>query len=38
MTTAEGLRRSVRRLSEAAFRDPFGTEEACHAALLEMRR
>jgi transposase-like protein len=37
MTTAEALRRSARGLSEAAFRDRFGTEEACRKALFEMR-
>jgi transposase-like protein len=37
MTTAEGLRRSVRGLSEAEFRERFGTEEACRRALFEMR-
>jgi hypothetical protein len=37
MTTAEGLRRSMRGLSEAAFRERFGTEEACRRALFEMR-
>jgi transposase-like protein len=37
MTTAEGLRRAGRGLSEAAFRERFGTEEACRRALFEMR-
>ncbi len=37
MTTAGGLRRSMRGLSEAAFRERFGTEEACRKALFEMR-
>jgi transposase-like protein len=31
------LRRSVRGLSEAEFRERFGTEEACRKALFEMR-
>jgi hypothetical protein len=37
MTMAGGLRRSMRGLSEAAFRERFGTEEACRKALFEMR-
>jgi transposase-like protein len=37
MASAEGLRRSVRGLSEAEFRERFGTEEACRKALFEMR-
>ena len=37
MAAVEGLRRSARGLSEAAFRDRFGTEEACRKALFEMR-
>jgi transposase-like protein len=37
MSTARGLRRSVRGLSEAGFRERFGTEEACRATLFEMR-
>lgn len=37
MAAAEGLRRSVRGLSEAEFRARFGTEEACRKALLELR-
>jgi transposase-like protein len=37
MTAAEGLRRSVRGLSEAEFRERFGSEEACRKALFEMR-
>src|SRR5918998_4280220 len=37
MATAEGLRRSVKGLSEAEFRERFGTEEACRQALFEMR-
>jgi transposase-like protein len=36
MVAAE-LWRSVSRLSEVAFREQFGTEEACRAALFEMR-
>ena len=31
-----GLRRRVKGLSEAAFRQRYGTEEACRAALLEL--
>src|SRR5829696_649688 len=38
MATADGLRRSVKGLSEAEFRERFGTEEACREALFEMRR
>jgi ribosomal protein L37AE/L43A len=34
---AEGLRRTVRGLSEAEFRERFGIEEACRQALFEMR-
>src|SRR4051794_21724814 len=37
MATAEGLRRAVKGLSETAFRERFGTEEACREALFEMR-
>src|ERR671932_1163519 len=37
MATAGGLRRAMRGLSEAAFREHFGTEEACRQALFEMR-
>jgi transposase-like protein len=37
MAPAEGLGRSVEGLSEAAFRERFGTEEACREALFEMR-
>ena len=33
----EGLRRALKGLSEAAFRERFGTEEACRKALLAMR-
>jgi ribosomal protein L37AE/L43A len=37
MASADGLRRAVRGLSEAAFRERFGTEETCRTALFEMR-
>src|SRR5438270_2851298 len=37
MASADGVRRSVKGLSEAEFRERFGTEEACREALLEMR-
>src|ERR687885_1093326 len=37
MASAQGLRRTVRGLSEAEFRERFGTEEACRKALFEMR-
>src|SRR4051794_15193193 len=37
MTSADGLRRAVRGLSEAAFRERFGTETACREALFAMR-
>ena len=37
MATAEGLRRVVKGLSEAEFRERFGTEEACREALFDMR-
>jgi ISXO2 transposase-like protein/transposase-like zinc ribbon protein len=37
MAPAEGLRRSVKGLSEAEFRERFGTEEACRQALFAMR-
>src|SRR5215210_4955105 len=33
----EGFRRALKGLSEAAFRERFGTEEACRKALFEMR-
>ena len=36
MTAADGLRRVVKGLSEAAFRERFGTEEACRQALFAM--
>ena len=32
-----GLRRALKGLSEAAFRERFGSEEACRKALFEMR-
>ncbi len=35
---AVGLRRALKGLSEAAFRERFGSEEACRKALFEMRR
>ena len=38
MAATEGLRRAVKGLSEAAFRERFGAEEACRQALFEMRR
>ena len=38
MASAAGLRRTLKGLSEAAFRERFGTEEACRAALVAMRR
>src|SRR4030095_2829753 len=34
---AEGLRRSMQGLSEAEFRERFGSEGACRRALFEMR-
>ncbi len=34
---AVGLRRALKGLSEAGFRERFGTEEACRKALFEMR-
>src|SRR3712207_4223317 len=34
---AAGLRRVLKGLSEAAFRERFGTEEACREALFQMR-
>ena len=34
MVMAAGLRRALKGLSEAAFRERFGTEEACRKALL----
>src|SRR4029453_15038647 len=37
MVSAEGLRRSVKGLSEIEFRERFGSEEACRKALFEMR-
>src|SRR5690349_14339754 len=37
MAAADGLRRAMRGLSEAAFRERFGTEEACRTALFAMR-
>ena len=37
MTSADGLRRAVRGLSEAAFRERFGTEAACREALFAVR-
>jgi hypothetical protein len=37
MATAAGLRRAMRGLSEAAFRERFGTEEACRKALYDLR-
>ena len=37
MATADSLRRAMRGLSEAEFRERFGTEEACRKVLLEMR-
>ena len=37
MASAEGLRRSVKSLSEIEFRERFGTEEACQKALFDMR-
>jgi transposase-like protein len=37
MATAGGVRRARRGLSEAEFRERFGTEEACRRALFEMR-
>src|SRR5919202_800609 len=37
MAAADGLRRAMRGLSEAAFRERFGTEDACRKVLFEMR-
>ena len=37
MASGEVLRRSVKGLSEAEFRERFGTEEACRKALFDMR-
>src|SRR5437763_3627795 len=37
MASADGLRRAVKGLSEAVFRERFGTEEACREALFAMR-
>ena len=34
---AAGLRHAVKGLSEATFRERFGSEEACRKALFEMR-
>src|SRR5256885_875094 len=36
MAATDGLRRAVRGLSEAAFRERFGTEAACREALFAM--
>src|SRR3954449_9078634 len=36
MAATDGLRRAVRGLSEAAFRERFGTEAACRGALFAM--
>jgi hypothetical protein len=38
MGTESGLRRRVSGLSEAEFRQRFGTEEACRAALSQLAR
>src|SRR4051794_17156423 len=38
MSTEGGLRRRVKGLSEAEFRQRYGTEEACRAALFALRR
>src|SRR3954449_1874971 len=38
MAPSEGVRSAVRGLSEAAFRERFGTDEACREALFGMRR
>ena len=38
MASAEGLRRSVKGLSEIEFRERFGTEEACRKALFDMNK
>jgi transposase-like protein len=37
MASAGGLRRAIKGLSEAEFRERFGTEEACREALFGMR-
>src|SRR3954463_12912784 len=37
MAATDGLRRAMRGLSEAAFRERFGTEAACREALFAMR-
>src|SRR3954471_17505458 len=37
MASTEGWQRSLKGLSEVAFRERFGTEEACRTALYEMR-
>src|SRR4051795_10683497 len=37
MASADGLRRAVRGLSEAAFRERSGTEAACREAVFAMR-
>jgi ribosomal protein L37AE/L43A len=37
MVMVAGLRRALKGLSEAAFRERFGTEEACRKALFETR-
>src|SRR3954454_3977813 len=37
MASTEGWQRSLKGLSEVAFRERFGTEEACRTALFEMR-
>jgi transposase-like protein len=37
MASADGVRRAVRGLSEAGFRERFGTEEACRKSLFAMR-
>jgi transposase-like protein len=37
MASADGLRRSVKGLSEVEFRERFGTEESCRKALFELR-
>lgn len=37
MASADGVRRALRGLSEAEFRERFGSEAACRTALFEMR-
>src|ERR671929_1407489 len=37
MAPADGLRRSIKGLSEVEFRERFGTEEACRQALFDLR-